>query len=106
MYWSIKASGAFAVHFAIMSGWGSPSLVGKSRYSGGFFGSGDQAAAVASCARGKHGSLAESSGAFAASMAFATSGFGPVGRGDKQHGLMMYKPPNTSECFIPMRVAP
>ena len=79
MYWSIKASGAFAVHFARTSGCGWPSFVGRSRYSGGFFGLGDHAAAVASVARGKKDSLAESSGVFTASRALSISGL-PVRR--------------------------
>src|SRR5450631_1173430 len=107
MYWSTKARGELAVHFARTSGCGWPSFVGRSRYSGGFLGSGDQAAAVASVARGKNGSLAESSGVFTASKALSSSGFGgPAVRGDRQQGLMMYRLPNTSECFIPRRVAP
>src|SRR4051794_8255384 len=107
MYWSMNASGALAAHLAITSGWGAPSFIGKSRYNGGFLGSGDQAAALASCARAKNCSLAESSGVLTAARAFSTSGFaGPAARADKQQGLMMYKLPNTSGCFIPMRLAP
>src|SRR5438128_8845464 len=103
----MKASGAFAAHFAKTSGCGSPPFLGRSLYSGGFFGLGDQAAAVANWARAGNGNLAESSGVFTASSAFSVSAFaGPAGRGDKQHGLMMYRLPNTSACFIPMRVAP
>src|SRR6185437_13022188 len=103
----MNASGAFAVHFASTSGLGSPFLVGRSRYSGGFFGSGDQAAALASCARAKNVSLTESSGVFTDSRALSISEFDAPGcRADKQHGLMMYKLPNTSACFMPMRVAP
>ena len=68
---------------------------------------GDQAAAEANVARAKNGKPSESVGVFRASRLFAISGFMElVGRGDKQHGLMMYKLPNTSECFMPMRVAP
>src|ERR1700722_1690778 len=105
MYWSTKARGALAAHLARTSGCGWPSFVGRSRYSGGFFGSGDHAAALASVARAKKESLAESSGFFTASRAVSTSGFG-AGRGDKQQGLIMYRLPKTSECFIPMRVTP
>src|ERR1035438_1609688 len=105
MYWPTKARGELAVHFARTSGCGWPSFVGRSRYSGGFFGSGDHAAAVASVARAKKDRLAESSGVFTASRALTTSGVG-TGRDDKQHGLMMFRLPNTSECFMPMRVAP
>src|ERR1700677_3756807 len=101
----MKASGAFAAHFARTSGCGTPSFVGRSRESGGFFGLGDRAAAEARVARAKNGRLAESAGVLAASRLFAISGF-TGGRGDKQHGLMMYKLPKTSECFMPMRVAP
>src|SRR6266536_4376993 len=103
----MKARGAFAAHFATISGWDSPALVGRSRYRGGFFGFGDHAAAEASCARAKNCSFAESSGVFTASRAFSISGLaGPACRGARQHGLIMYKLPNTSECFIPIRVAP
>src|ERR1035438_3877890 len=105
MYWSTKARGELAVHFARTSGCGWPSFVGRSRYSGGFLGSGDHAAAVASVARAKKDRLAESSGFFTASRALSTSGFG-ADRGDRQQGLMMQGVPNTSECFMPMRVAP
>src|SRR5579862_8089764 len=101
----MKASGALAAHFARTSGCGAPSFVARSRYSGGFFGLGDHAAAEASVARAKNGRLAESAGVFTASRLFASSGF-KGGRGDKQHGLIMYKLPNTSECFMPIRVAP
>src|ERR671923_1422594 len=100
----MNASGAFAVHFSRTSGCDSPFLKGRSRYKGGFFGSGDQAAALASMARGKNSSLAESSGVFTDSRAFSSSGFaGDAGRGERQQGLMMYRDPNTSACFIPMR---
>jgi len=65
------------------------------------------AAAVASCARAKKGRLAASAGVFTASRLFASSGSGgPAGRGDMQHGLIVYKLPNTSGCFIPRRAAP
>ena len=47
-YWSINAKGALAAHLAITSGWGSPSLLRRSRKNGGFFVSGDHAAAEAS----------------------------------------------------------
>src|ERR1700757_1612128 len=101
----MNASGALAVHFARIAGSLSP--IGRSRKSGGFFGLGDQAAADASCARSPKGSLAESAGVFTASSAFSVSGFtGPAPRADMQQGLMMYKLPNTSGCFIPMRLAP
>ena len=30
----------------------------------------------------------------------------PGDRAERQHGLIMYKLPNTSECFMPIRVAP
>src|SRR5579884_2152797 len=103
----MKASGAFAVHLASTSGCASPFFVGRSRYSGGFFGSGDQAAALASMARGKNGSLAESAGVFTDSSALVISGLSrSAGLGERQHGLMMYNAPNTSACFIPMRVVP
>src|SRR5690349_21193939 len=106
MYWSMKASGAFAAHFANISGFASPSFIGRSKYSGGFFGFGDHAAAVASVARAMKGKPAESAGVFTASKALINSGFVGAGRADRQHGLMMYRPPNTSACFIPIRVAP
>src|SRR5207245_3533944 len=60
MYWSMNASGALAAHFARTACAWSP--IGRSRYSGGFFGFGDQAAADASCARRANGSFAESAG--------------------------------------------
>src|ERR1044072_5521463 len=103
----MKASGAFAAHFATTSGWIWPFLLGRSRYSGGFLGFGDHAAADASCARNPNDSFAESAAVLTASSAFSLSGFtGPACRGARQHGLMMYRLPNTSECFIPMRLAP
>src|SRR5690242_2847087 len=103
----MKLSGALAAHFATTAGCISPSLTGRSRYSGGFAGSGDHAAAVARVARAGKDSFADSSGVFTASRAFAISEFGVRNiLGDKQHGLIMYKLPKTSECFIPIRVAP
>src|SRR5919108_3209630 len=113
MYWSINASGALAAHLARTACAWSP--IGRSRYSGGFFGFGDQAAADASCARRAKGSFAESAGvltaASASSFAAALVPPGaprppPLPRGDRQHGLMMYRLPNTSACFMPIRVAP
>ena len=80
-------------------------LVGKSRKRGGFFGSGDHAAALASCARAENGSLTESSGSFTDSSVLATSEE-PGCRAERQQGLMMYKLPKTSGCFMPIRVAP
>src|SRR3954452_16427775 len=112
MYCSTKANGAFAAHFAMTSDWTWPFFVGRSRYSGGFFGFGDQAAADASCARRPNGSFAESAGVLtAASASSFAAAFGPGAprpppRGDRQHGLMMYRLPNTSACFMPIRVAP
>jgi hypothetical protein len=51
--------------------------------------------------------VAESVGTFMTATAFSSSVFGgPAGRAERQHGLMMYRLPNTSACFIPMRVAP
>src|SRR6266576_3131265 len=98
MYWSTKASGALAAHLASTSCCTAPSLLGRSRYSGGFFGLGDQAAAEASCARNPKGSFAESSGVLTAASAFSFSGLtGPAARADMQQGLMMYRLPNTSE---------
>src|ERR1700691_6504695 len=114
----MKARGAFAVHLAITSGCGTPSFAVKSKYRGGFFGSGDQAAADASWAFAKKGRFAASAGPFiaatsasnffsvSANFAGSAPGGGPAGRGDKQQGLMMYRLPNTSGYFIPIRVAP
>src|SRR5262245_59192624 len=46
---------------------------------------------------------AESAGAFTASSAFSAAGsLGPAPRADKQHGLIMYRLPKTSACFMPM----
>src|SRR5208337_1655180 len=106
MYWWTKTNGAFAVHLASTSCCGAPSFVGTSRYSGGFFGLGDHAAAEASWARAKNARLAESAGVFTASTAFASAGLGGPPIGARQHGLMMYRLPKTSECFIPIRAAP
>ena len=91
----IPASGAFAAHFASTAGACSP--IGRSRYSGGFFGFGDHAAADASCARSPNGSFAESAGVLtassASSFADAPAPAGaprpPLPRGDRQQGLMM-----------------
>src|ERR1051326_5393108 len=103
----MNANGAFAAHFAITSAWTTPSLIGKSRYSGGFLGLGDHAAAEANCARTPKGSPAESVGDFTASRALFVSVFpGPAPRAARQHGLMMYTLLNTSGCFMPIRVAP
>ena len=56
---------------------------------------------------GSIGRFAMSAGVFAASTAFSRSAFaGPAGRAARQHGLMMYRLPNTSECFMPIRLAP
>ena len=53
----------------------------------------------------KKGSFVDSSGVSTASRGLARSG-GPVGRVERQQGLIMYKLPKTSECFMPIRVAP
>src|SRR6476620_10365345 len=88
MYWSMKARGALAAHLASTPCWFGP--IGRSRYSGGLFGFGDQAAAEASCARRPKGSFAESAGVLTAARASSFAGFaGPLPRGDRQHGLMM-----------------
>src|SRR6476620_10858004 len=105
----MNASGGLAAHLASTACAWSP--IGKSRYSGGFFGFGDQAAADASCARSPNGSFAESAGVLtAASASSLAAAFGagapPLPRADRQHGLMMYRLPNTSACFMPIRVAP
>src|SRR4051794_37658398 len=90
MYWSTNASGAFAAHFASTSGCTAPSLLGRSRYSGGFFGLGDHAAAEASWARNPNESFAESSAVLTAARAFSFSALtGPAARADMQQGLMM-----------------
>src|SRR4051794_2823213 len=100
MYWSTKTSGAFAAYFACISGTGTPSLVGKSKYSGGFFGFGAHAAAVANCAAPKPGDCDASSDgdlasltffSFAIAISFIRSGAPgpPAPIGDMQHGLMM-----------------
>src|ERR1017187_6975940 len=103
----MKESGELAAHLARTSFCTTPSFDARSRYSGGFFGSGDQAAGVASCARSKNPSLAESSAVFTAASFFSSSKLGgPAGRAERQHGLIMYTLPKTSECFMPMRVAP
>src|SRR5579871_6961750 len=61
-----------------------------------------------SCERGtrKKGRFAESAGTLTASRLLTRSAFAGAGRADRQHGLMMYKLPKTSECFMPIRVAP
>src|SRR6266496_5819135 len=101
MYWSMNASGALAAHFARTACAWSP--IGRSRYSGGFFGFGDHAAADASCARRPKGSFAESAGVLTAASASSFAALSPPGaprppplpRGDRQHGLMMYRLPDT-----------
>src|SRR4051812_29691712 len=107
----MDASGALAAHLARTACSFSPR--GKSRYKGGFFGLGDHAAADASWARSPNGSFAESAGVLTAasgSSAGAVPGAAPrpapLPRAERQHGLMMYRLPNTSACFMPMRVAP
>lgn len=52
-YWSTITSGELVVHLAAISGWSSPSLLGRSKYVGGFSVSGAHAAACAdsACAR-------------------------------------------------------
>src|SRR3569832_2851477 len=90
MYWSTKASGALAAHMAITSGRTVPFSEGRSRYSGGFLGFGDHAAAEASCARRPNGSLAESAGDFPSSSALSLVGFdGPAARGVWLLGLLL-----------------
>src|SRR5687767_8354486 len=101
----MKANGELAAHFATMSARGWPSLNGRSRKNGGLFGFGDQAAAVASVARTMNDCFSRSVWLFNCARLCATSA-GGAGRGDRQHGLIMYKLPKTSGCFIPMRAAP
>src|SRR5436190_7474943 len=109
MYWSTNASGELAAHFASTAGAWSP--IGRSRYSGGFLGFGDHAAADASCARRPKGSFAESAGVLTAASAsslavLAAAAPRPLPRADRQQGLMMYRLPKTSACFMPIRAAP
>src|SRR5512132_4198815 len=107
MYWCTNTRGAFAIQRFSTFCCGTPSLEGRSRYSGGFFGFGDHAAAVASCARRPKLSVAESAGDLTASSALSIAGLErPAARGAMQQGLIMYKLPKTSECFIPIRLAP
>jgi hypothetical protein len=88
----------FLIHDAI--------LARQVEIEGGFFGSGDQAAADASCARSPKDSLGESSGVFTASKGFSLSVLtGPVPRAAMQHGLMMYRLPKASARFMPIRLA-
>ena len=65
---------------------------------------------VASCARAKNGSLAEIRRRFHRFQLLSRiSGISPAPAGPSRHrqqGLMMYRLPNTSGCFMPMRVAP
>src|SRR6476646_6607068 len=101
----MKASGAFAAHRARTACWLAPN--GRSRNSGGLFGLGDHAAAEASWARSPNDSFAESADVFTAASASSFAGLaGPAPRADRQQGLMMYRLPKTSACFMPMRVAP
>src|ERR1700748_3325908 len=87
IYWSTKESGALAAHFAMTSCWTAPSLLGRSRYNGGFLGLGDHAAADANWARRPKESVAESAAVFTAARAFSMSGLtGPAGRAAKQQG--------------------
>src|ERR1700722_2358186 len=86
MYCSIIASGALAAHLATTAGCTSPSLYGRSKNSGGFFGLGDHAAADAIWALVPKSAWAKSAALWIA------SAFGD-GRGvmfaDMQHGLRM-----------------
>ena len=41
-----------------------------------------------------------------ASVFSSAAGSRPTPRAERQHGLMMYRLPNTSACFMPMREAP
>src|ERR1700761_3763216 len=100
MYWSMKTSGALAVNLATISGWGTPSLVGRSKYRGGFFGSGAHAAASANTAAPNPGDCAARSAGDLASLAFFSEARArslawsdgpepPPVMGDMQQGLMM-----------------
>src|SRR6187401_1926321 len=101
----MNARGALAAQRASTDCWFAP--VGRSRYSGGLFGFGDHAAADANCARSPKGSFSESAGDLTAESAASLAAFvGPAARADMQHGLMTYRLPNTSGCFMPMRLAP
>src|SRR5579883_1444931 len=90
MYWSMNTSGSVADHFARTSGWGTPFWKGRSKYRGGLFGSGDHAAARASCVRAYQGNAADPAGDFNALTAFSVaSSMGLTLASERQQGLMM-----------------
>ena len=106
---STISMGAFATHLAMMSGWTLPSLTGRSRKSGGFFGLGDHAAADPRSTDAPNPGARAASSACArvliASAADIHSRFG-LRFAVRQHALIMYKLANTSGRFIPIRSAP
>src|SRR6185312_1674069 len=103
----MKASGSFAAHFASTSGRATPFSQGRSKYRGGLFGSGDHAAADASCGCVYQGRVAASAGDFRARTALSVAAsIGFVLLDERQQGLMTYRLPKTSGCCIPMRMAP
>src|SRR5258708_10880473 len=102
----MNASGALAAHLASTACAWSP--IGRSRYRGGFFGFGDQAAADASCARSPKGSFAESAGVLtAASASSLAAAFGagalrppPLPPGEGENRLLMMSLPTPWACFL------
>src|SRR5690606_40064919 len=97
----MNANGAFAAHFAMTSLCPSPSK-GRSTKNGGLFGFGDHAAATANVAVTMKCCPARSSRLLIFARPSSAS-FGGAPRAPRQHGLMTYKLPNTSACFMPMR---
>jgi hypothetical protein len=55
----------------------------------------------------RRGAFRLAAAVFTASRAFSLAGLaGPAPRADMQHGLMIYRLPKTSGCFMPIRLAP
>src|ERR1017187_10334646 len=99
------ASGALAAHFAAISGRNSPSFVGRSKYSGGFLGFGDHAAASASTALAPKSALAASAWVCTASAGVPRPALCAVG-GERQHGLITYRLKKTAALSVPLLRAP
>ena len=106
MYWSMKASGAFAAHFARIVRLRHAVLHRQVEIERRILRiRATRPPPWPAERRAKNGSFAESSGVFTAASCLLQFGIRPVRplAADRQHGLMMYRLPNTSGCFMPMR---
>src|SRR5215813_2678044 len=98
-------SGAFAAHFATVSGTTLPSTIGRSKKCGGWCGFGDHAAPETSIALVRKSAAAISSSVVTFAARSIASRFG-VREAPRQQGFIAYKLENTFGYFMPIRIVP